>query len=132
MNTSLAVAEALGEQLWGVRLDTSGTMVDQSIVPIMSNFAPTGVNPQLVRLVRDALDRAGRKDVRIIVSGGFDGDKIARFETEGVPADAYGVGSSLVTGNYDFTADVVLVDGQPHCKKGRRFQDNERLLDVQW
>ena len=130
VNTSLAVAEDLGERLWGVRLDTSGTLVDQSVVPEMGSFVPTGVNPHLVWAVRNALDAAGHKHVRIIVSGGFDAAKIARFEAESVPADIYGVGSSLVIGNHDFTADVVMVDGKPCSKKGRSFNDNPQLDEV--
>ena len=51
----------------------------------------------------------------------------ASFEAAGVPADAYGVGSSLLGGNADFTADVVRVDGRPCAKVGRRFRRNERL-----
>jgi len=130
VNTSLAVAEKLGAGLWGVRLDTSGTMVDQSVVPEMGHFVPTGVNPQLVRAVRNALNAAGHVHVKIIVSGGFDAAKIARFEAEAVPADIYGVGSSLVVGNHDFTADVVMVGGRPCSKKGRTFNANPRLDEV--
>ena len=52
----------------------------------------------LARRVRDALDAAGHEHVRIVVSGGFDAEKIARFEAEGAPVDAYGVGSSLLRG----------------------------------
>ena len=130
VNTSLAVAEDLGERLWGVRLDTSGTLVDQSVIPEMGSFVPTGVNPHLVWAVRNALDAAGHKHVRIIVSGGFDAAKIARFEAESVPADIYGVGSSLVIGNHDFTADVVMVGGKPCSKKGRSFNDNPQLNEV--
>ena len=130
VNTSLAVADALGEKLWGVRLDTSGTMVDQSVVPDMGRFPPTGVNPQLVRAVRNALDAAGHERVKIIVTGGFDADKISQFEAENVPADIYGVGSSLVVGNHDFTADVVKVEGRLCSKKGRGFQDNEQMDEI--
>ena len=36
-----------------------------------------------------------------------------------MPVDAYGVGSSLIRGENDFTADVVLVDGRPCAKVGR-------------
>jgi nicotinate phosphoribosyltransferase len=68
--------------------------------------------------------------VRIIVSGGFDVEKIRRFETLGVPVDAYGVGSSLYQGRYDFTADVVLVDGRPCAKAGRVYRPNPRLERV--
>jgi nicotinate phosphoribosyltransferase len=77
--------------------------------------------------VRDALDAAGHQQVRIVVSGGFDDEKIARFEAEGAPVDAYGVGSSLLRGQNDFTADVVRVDGRPLSKAGRQENPNPRL-----
>ena len=127
--TSLAVARALGPRLYGVRLDTSGTLVDKSVVPQMGQFDPRGVNPQLVRNVRDALDAAGFAAVRIVVSGGFDVDKIRRFEALNVPADTYGVGSSLVAnhGDFDFTADIVTVDGKDAAKAGRSRRPNPRL-----
>ena len=70
--TSLACARALGDRLWGVRLDTSETMVDRSLWEDMGQFRPTGVNPELVRNVRRALDAEGFDHVRIVVSGGFD------------------------------------------------------------
>jgi nicotinate phosphoribosyltransferase len=77
--------------------------------------------------VRDALDAAGHADVRIVVSGGFSVEKIEAFERRGVPVDAYGVGSSLIRGENDFTADIVLSDGQPAAKVGRRLRPNPRL-----
>jgi len=125
--TSLAVARSLGQRLYGVRLDTSETMVDKSIIPQMGHFHPTGVNPQLVLNVRRALDQEGFQHVKIVVSGGFDVEKIRHFEEEGVPVDAYGVGSSLFQGRYDFTADIVMVEGKPCAKVGRRFRPNPRL-----
>jgi nicotinate phosphoribosyltransferase len=130
VGTSLAVARALGPRLHGVRLDTSEAMVDRSVIPQMGQFDPRGVNPQLVRNVRAALDAEGFQHVRIVVSGGFDPAKIRRFESEGVPVDAYGVGSSLFGGRFDFTADIVEVDGRPVAKQGRWFRPNERLEPV--
>ena len=127
VRTAIAVAEALGERLWGVRLDTSETLVDRSLWEEMSDFKPTGVNERLVLKVRDALDTAGFGRVRIVVSGGFTVEKIRVFEERGIPVDAYGVGSSLIRGANDFTADVVLTDGQPAGKFGRRLRDNPRL-----
>ena len=131
VGTSLACARALGDRLYGVRLDTSETMVDKSLIPEMGHFRPTGVNPQLVRKVRDALDRAGYRQVKIVVSGGFTVEKIRQFEEEGVPVDAYGVGSSLYQGRFDFTADVVKVDGKPCAKVGREYRPNPRLERVE-
>ena len=131
VGTSLAVARALGERLFGVRLDTSETLVDTSIVPQMGLFKPTGVNPQLVWNVRRALDREGFQRVKIVVSGGFTVEKIRQFEDEGVPVDMYGVGSSLFQGRFDFTADIVQVDGKPCAKVGRTFRPNPRLERVE-
>ncbi len=127
VKTALAVAEALGERLWGIRLDTSETLVDRSLWEDMGDFKPTGVNEKLVQKVRDALDAAGFDHVRIVASGGFTVDKIRAFEERGVPVDAYGVGSSLIRGSNDFTADVVMTDGQPSGKFGRHLRDNPRL-----
>ena len=117
--------------LYGVRLDTAETLVDASIVPQMGTFKPTGVNPQLVRNVRAALDGEGFDRVKIVVSGGFNVEKIRQFEEEGVPVDMYGVGSSLFQGRFDFTADVVQVDGKPCAKVGRKFRPNPRLERVE-
>lgn len=130
--TSLAVARALGSRLYGVRLDTSETLVDKSIIPQMGHFHPAGVNPQLVWNVRRALDREGFQQVKIVVSGGFDVEKIRHFEELGVPVDAYGVGSSLFRGGgrFDFTADVVMVEGNPCAKVGRQYRENPRLEPV--
>ena len=130
VGTALAVADALGDDLWGVRLDTSETMVDRSLFDEMGDFRPTGVNPRLVHRVREALDAAGHPRVKIVVSGGFDAAKIADFERAGVPVDAYGVGSSLLSGSNNFTADIVLVDGRPCAKTGRRHRPNPRLEPV--
>jgi nicotinate phosphoribosyltransferase len=127
VRTALEVAEALGNRLWGVRLDTAETLVDRSLWDEMGDFKPTGVNERLVWRVRDALDAAGFERVRIVVSGGFTVEKIRRFEERGVPVDAYGVGSSLIRGANDFTADVVVADGRPVGKFGRRLRDNPRL-----
>src|SRR5438128_2897188 len=76
VETALQVARALGPRLWGVRLDTSETLVDRSLWNELGDFKPTGVNARLVRKVRDALDAEGFSTVRIVVSGGFDLEKI--------------------------------------------------------
>jgi nicotinate phosphoribosyltransferase len=127
VGTSLEVARALGDRLWGVRLDTSRTLVDRALWNEMGDFDPRGVNERLVRKVRDALDENGFERVRIVVSGGFDAERIHEFEERGVPVDSYGVGSSLIRGDNDFTADVVLTDGLPSGKVGRTYRPNERL-----
>ena len=127
VGTSLAVARALGDRLYGVRLDTSETLVDKSVIPQMGTFKPTGVNPQLVSNVRSALDAEGYQHVKIVVSGGFTVEKIRQFEEMQIPVDAYGVGSSLFGGRFDFTADVVMMEGKPCAKVGRAYRPNPRL-----
>ena len=130
VGTSLAVARAMGDRLYGVRLDTSELMVDLSVQSQMGRFSPTGVCPQLVWNVRRALDAEGFNHVKIVVSGGFSVEKIRAFEAEAVPVDSYGVGSSLFKGRFDFTADIVLKDGKPCAKVGREYRPNPRLDPV--
>jgi nicotinate phosphoribosyltransferase len=130
VRTTLEVAEALGPRLWGVRLDTSEELVDRALWNEMGGYKPAGVNPPLVEKVRGALDGAGFRDVHIVASGGFTAARIAEFESQGVPVDAYGVGSSLIRGENDFTADVVLVEGRPRAKVGRVYSPNPRLEKV--
>ena len=128
--TSVAVARALDDRLWGVRLDTSEFMVDRSVIPQMGTFRPAGVNPALVWNVRTALDAEGFGDVKIVVSGGFDLARIRAFEEEGVPVDAYGIGAAAHDGRWDFTADVVQLDGKPQGKAGRELKPNPRMERV--
>jgi nicotinate phosphoribosyltransferase len=130
VRTSLEVSRALGDRLYGVRLDTSETLVDRSLWDEMGYFKPTGVNPELVWNVRRALDAEGFRHVRIVVSGGFTVDKIRDFERQRVPVDGYGVGSSLFQGRFDFTADVVQLEGKPCAKAGREYRPNSRLERV--
>jgi nicotinate phosphoribosyltransferase len=127
---AVKVADALGDQLWGVRLDTSDSLVDRSLWDEMGGFKPTGVNERLVRKVRAALDDAGHERVKIVCSGGFTAARIREFEEKGVPADSYGVGSSLLRGKNDYTADVVLLEGEPCAKVGREYRPNPRLERV--
>jgi nicotinate phosphoribosyltransferase len=139
VNTSLGVAHALGARLWGVRVDTSESLVDRAILRELEQKDGVaegdlrGVTPRLVELLRAALDQAGYRHVRIVVSGGFDADKIRRFEELGVPVDVYGVGSALVHGaGFDHTADIVRVDGRELSKTGRQYIASDRLHPVDW
>lgn len=126
VGTALAVARSLGPRLHGVRLDTSETLVDRSL----SDPEERGVTAGLVHAVRAALDGEGFQHVEIIASGGFTAAKIRVFEEASVPVDAYGVGSSLLRGSYNFTADIVFLEGQPAAKAGRSAQPNPRLQRV--
>jgi nicotinate phosphoribosyltransferase len=139
VNTSLGVAHALGQRLWGVRVDTSEALIDKSVVRELERSGGVagedlrGVTPRLIEILRTALDAAGYGHVRIVASGGFDAAKIAHFERLGVPVDVYGVGSALVHGSgFDHTADIVRVDGRDVAKVGRGYTDNPRLQDVDW
>jgi nicotinate phosphoribosyltransferase len=167
VNTALAVLDAFwphyraaveandndGQLRWalgGVRLDTSANMRDASL----TETDPKGVNPVLVRAVRAALDRAWERwhvpqglvtvaqlfcqGVKIVVTGGFNREKISRFEAEGVPVDIYGVGSTMLRNdsdsNTDHTMDIVRaeVDGAwvRVAKVGRQANDNPTLRPV--
>lgn len=143
-------------KLYGVRLDTSGNMRDVSIPPLGDKKLDNGVNPRLCWTVRQALDNAWIdwnlspawqeraktycQQVQIVVSGGFNPDKIKWFESLGVPVDIYAVGSSLMSNddamgtNTDFTADVVRVkiDGEwvDMVKIGRGAANNPDLEPV--
>ncbi|HEV2011744.1 MAG TPA: quinolinate phosphoribosyl transferase [Candidatus Limnocylindria bacterium] len=139
VNTSLGVAHALGQRLWGVRVDTSESLIDKSIVQEieksggMAGDEIRGVTPRLIEILRGALDAAGYGHVRIVASGGFDAGKITRFERLGVSVDVYGVGSALVHGRgFDHTADIVRLDGREVAKVGRGYRDNPRMHDVDW
>jgi nicotinate phosphoribosyltransferase len=149
-------AEAVKYRLYGVRLDTSGSVRDMSVPPLGDPALDLGVTPRLVFNVRSALDHAWQtwnladdwrerardfcRRVKIVVSGGFTPDKIKRFEKLGVPADIYAVGSWLFNNSEhdgtvtDFTADVVRI--QVHgewvdmVKVGRQRCDNPDLQRV--
>ena len=131
----------------GVRLDTSGKLRDAS----QPDGAERGVSPQLVFTVREAINNAWEtwdvpnklqdvardfcRQTQIVVSGGFNREKVTRFEKEGVPVDSYGVGSTFLTNdsrtNSDFTMDVVRVKINGEWvnmpKVGRRPCDNPDL-----
>ena len=146
ISESLAVARAMRDvygagSLAAVRVDTSESLVDRALkdaAAVQGEKGLTGVNPILVRQLRRALDDAGFPEVGIVVSGGFTAAKIQRFESEEVPVTGYGVGSSLLGHNhgisdgllsaFDFTADIVRVDGRPESKEGRGFSPNPRLI----
>src|SRR3954463_6503972 len=131
VGTSLACARELGRQLWAVRLDTSERLADRTLAERYGDeAAPRGVAPELVHALREALGGEGFEHVRIVVSGGFKAEKIRQFEAAGVPVDAYGVGSSLIRGANDFTADVGMNEGKPAGKVGRENKPNPRLEPV--
>jgi len=101
---SLRVADALGDRLSGVRLDTPSER--------------GGVSFDLVREVRWRLDKAGFRHVSIVASGGLKPETIARLREAGV--DSFGVGSYIAHATpRDMTMDIKMVDGKPVAKRGR-------------
>lgn len=126
INTSLQVASVLREKLWGVRIDTAENIKDKVLIK-KSDKKYYGVNPTLVKLLRKALNNKGFNDVKIVVSGGFNEEKIKYFEKSKAPVDTYGVGSSLLKGNNDYTADIVMVEGEKIAKYGRGYKFNNRF-----
>jgi nicotinate phosphoribosyltransferase len=116
---SLRVAEALGERLWGVRLDTPSER--------------GRVTPDLVKEVRARLDQAGHQHVKIVISGGLDAERITHFKETGAPVDSFAVGSAISDASpIDFTGDLKEIDGKPIAKRGRipGRTDNPRLRQV--
>jgi len=103
---ALRVAHALGDRLYGVRLDTPSER--------------GRVTPDLVHEVRARLDQAGFGHVRITVSGGLTPDRIRYFKEAGAPVDSFAVGSYISGATpIDFTGDIKEIDGQPIAKRGR-------------
>jgi nicotinate phosphoribosyltransferase len=103
---SLRVAEALGEKLQAVRLDT----------PVELG----GVTPELVKETRTRLDRAGFQHVRLFISGGLSPERIREFIEVDAPVDSFGVGSYISGARpIDFTGDLKNVEGKPIAKRGR-------------
>ena len=79
------------------------------------------------RAVRAALDDAGHPGSGSWPRAASTPAASGEFEAQGAPVDAYGVGSSLLRGQNDFTADVVLLDGEPVAKVGRQYRPSPRL-----
>jgi nicotinate phosphoribosyltransferase len=113
---SLRVAEALGERLRGVRLDTP--------------WERGRVTVELVKEVRARLDLAGFPKVGIFVSGGLSADRIRQFVEAKAPVDSFGVGMAISAAEpIGFTGDIKEVAGQPRTKRGRipGITENPRL-----
>ena len=130
---SVACARHFGKRLSAVRLDTSIALIDKYFDTIKASELtcdPHGVNPMLVHAVRKALDKEGFQHVKIIVSSGFNIEKIREFKAAEAPVDSYGIGSSLIKVTVPFTGDLVKLDGQPLAKVGRKERFSNRLKPV--
>ena len=116
---AVRVADALGERMYGVRLDTPSER--------------GRVTADLVKEVRARLDLAGHRHVKIVVSGGLDVERIGYFKAAGAPVDSFAVGSAISDASpVDFTADLKEIDGTPIAKRGRipGRTDNPRLQRI--
>ncbi|MEM2204690.1 MAG: nicotinate phosphoribosyltransferase [Candidatus Hadarchaeales archaeon] len=101
---AIMAAEALGEKLWGVRLDTPSSR--------RGNMA------SIIKEVRWELDVRGYSHVKIIVSGGINEENIRELSKAG--ADGFGVGTSLSNApTIDFALDIVEMEGKPVAKRGK-------------
>jgi nicotinate phosphoribosyltransferase len=116
---ALRVAHALGDRLYGIRLDTPSER--------------GRVTPDLVHEVRARLDQANFHHVKIVVSGGLGPDRIRVFKEAGAPVDSYAVGSYISgAAPIDFTGDIKEIDGRPIAKRGRipGLTDSPRLKAI--
>ncbi len=108
---TIAVAEAMGEKLYGVRLDTPASR--------RGNFL------RILEEVRWELDLRGYKHVKLFVSGGLDEYKINELNPL---VDAYGVGTAISSAKVvDFAMDIIEVEGKPLAKRGK-MSGSKRVL----
>ena len=132
---SLKVAHAFKENLVAVRVDTSKALIDHYFDDkdiSKYDIDVHGVNPILIKALREALDKEGFNHVQIIVSSGFDVDKIELFKKYEAPVDVYGIGSSLLQITVHFTGDCVRLNGKPMAKEGRKELFSDRLEIVEY
>jgi nicotinate phosphoribosyltransferase len=116
---ALRVAHALGDRLYGIRLDTPSER--------------GRVTADLVHEVRARLDQAGFGHVKVVVSGGLNPERIRYFREAGAPVDSFAVGSYISGATpIDFTGDIKEIDGRPIAKRGRipGVTDSPRLRPV--
>ncbi len=101
---SLAAAEALGEALDAVRLDTTSSR--------------RGNLRTIAEEVRWELDTRGFEDVDIFLSGGIDAEAITELRDV---ADGFGIGGYVANSDpVDFSLDIVEVEGEPAAKRGEK------------
>ncbi|MFB6135728.1 MAG: nicotinate phosphoribosyltransferase [Halobacteriaceae archaeon] len=100
---TLRAADALGDALDSVRLDTTASR--------------RGDMRHIAREVRWELDARGREDVGVFVSGGLGPDDLRRL---GDVADGFGVGGYVSNADpVDFALDIVEVEGELAAKRGK-------------
>jgi len=100
---AIRVAEALGKDLYGVRLDTPSSR--------------RGDFFQIISEVRWELDIRGFGHVKILASGGIDEYEILRLNPL---VDGYGVGTSIANAPVlSFALDIMEIEGRPMAKRGK-------------
>jgi nicotinate phosphoribosyltransferase len=100
---TLRVAEALGKDLFAVRLDTPGSRRGNML--------------QILREVRWELDLRGFQHVKLFVSGGLDEADLVQLRDV---ADSFGVGTCITNAPVvNFALDLVEIAGQAFAKRGK-------------
>jgi nicotinate phosphoribosyltransferase len=100
---AIRVAEALGPDLYAVRLDTPSSR--------------RGDLYRIVEEVRWELNLRGFGHVKIVVSGGIDEDEILKLNPV---VDSYGVGTSIANAPVlNFALDIMEIEGRPMAKRGK-------------
>lgn len=129
---AIKLAKALKTDLGAIRVDTSKSLIDKYFIgKSTKGFDPHGVCKELIFALRKELNKNGFKYVKIVVSSSFTLEKIKEWVKLKVPVDVYGVGSSLVLNNTcGFTGDLVMLDGKPQAKFGRKNIPSKRLKKV--
>ncbi len=115
---ALRIAEALGDNLYGVRVDTPSER--------------GGVTPGLIREMRAKLNISGYEKVKIFATGGLTPERIVSLSEAG--ADAFGVGSYISAASpIDMTMDIKMVNGKAVAKRGRipGLIDNAKLKKIE-
>lgn len=115
---SIATAEALGDRLFGVRVDTPGENIAEGGFPSENGdpghyWTGTGVTIKGVGNLRQGLDRKGYRDVKIILTSGFSNpNKVQAFDEakKALGLQLYdGIGAGFLDGPRTATADIIAV-----------------------
>ncbi len=119
------------DKVWAVRIDTSSSLIDKGLERKGKKIY--GVNSELIKLVRKALDKKNMNDVKIIVSSGINKDSIIKFNKEKALVDIYGIGSAFIERTVFFTGDLIELNEKLEAKFGRKIEIN-RYIDkmVKW
>ncbi|WP_337897945.1 nicotinate phosphoribosyltransferase [Mesomycoplasma ovipneumoniae] len=127
---SLAVLAEFGQDLAGVRVDTSSNIADQMFEdPKKDDF---GINAKLIKKLREELDKNNGQHVKIIASSGLNPMKIRELEEQNTPVDLYGVGEYMLQIRNHFCADATVLNGKKLAKFGRFYRKNSKLITFEY